>query len=172
MVTEMGRGLHKTSIWMLTASVMMGSLVPPALSHAHDGGTQTHSHHASVSDHDRHGGHHHRGDTHSSPEIGLEVAVSHLHWCLLGIEFSFPVRQDDESNGPQNGHDGQFGVVRFNDDVLTSLRMELPESGEFSSIFDATGVEISHARNLRECPWAINSVWRSAHIARSGVLLI
>lgn len=168
----MRRGLHKTLTWMLTASVVAGSLVPPAMCHSHDDGQQTHSHDASDCHHDHDGDHHHDDDADSSPDNGVEVAAAHIHWNLLGIEFSFPVRQDDESNGPQSGHDGQFGVVRLNDDVLPTLRVEMPETGEFLSVLDTTCVEMSHAMSLCGRRWECNSVCRSAHIERSGVLLI
>ena len=171
----MGRGLYNTLTWMLTASVVTCSLVPPTISHIHDGGRQTHSHHAAETEHDHHhSGHHHNYDhvSYSTPANGVEVPFAHLHWILLGIDFSFPVPQNDESNRPQNAHEGQFLVVQLNDHVMPSLQVELPETGEYPSILDANHVELYHATDLRGSRWENNSVCRNAHIEWSGVLLI
>jgi hypothetical protein len=124
---------------VLSVLVLAWGILPPGVRHAHvGGGDSTHRHdagqtvaHHGPHDHDSVDGHdadhaHHSGDGNHQHETGLDVSLSadcvvHLHWRLLGIEFSMPVSQEP-ADGEDDVDTGVPAIVRMSDELVPVAR--------------------------------------------------
>jgi hypothetical protein len=111
---------------LLSALVLAWGIAPPAIRHGHEGGEDSSHRHDAVAYH----GHDHddRGyfadeasqpaDSGVSPTV-LRGLVVHLHWSLLGVDYSMPVSEDDQPGDVSNPAD--LVVVRLVDSVPTPV---------------------------------------------------
>ena len=104
--------------YLLSLLVMAWGILPPALHHAHEGGSDTgHRHTAEVKTGEPHNGHHHShtddhgvGRTTGTPMLAGDW-VAHIHWWLFGIEFSLPT--SGKSDDPAERHGTETLSVRL-----------------------------------------------------------
>lgn len=82
---------------LLSATVFLGSVIPPAIQHAHANGSQSHDH-----DHQAHADHTHLHlDTHSSHESPSEsFQAEHCHLTFLGWDLHLPSSNSPELPSP------------------------------------------------------------------------
>jgi hypothetical protein len=111
---------------MLVALAVASGTCPPALRHAHEGGEDSgHRHSSHILDLDH--GHPHQGDPHHhTPNLELSSTMRecsvHLHWVLLGFNFSFPATPDGHDPDHPNGFEPV--MVRLVEDVLIASPCE------------------------------------------------
>ena len=87
---------------LLSALVLAWGVVPPAVRHSHEGGADVNHRHEVAAHHGHeHHGHSHDEDWHPG---GAKVSASvlrglvvHLHWSFLGLDFSVPLSDDEQS---------------------------------------------------------------------------
>lgn len=193
----MKRMLHKALSLLLTAAVLCGSLLPPAVCHAHVAGDQAHTHSPAVTDHrqpvhhdhksdDRHShdangrkarAHHHPSDdrdresTTLSGVEGTRAVSAHLHLSLIGIAASLLVPTGNDSDALQ------LQITSLLDDVIPAGRVALPGADDATvAAPQALDVPVETALSaaarlcVRESDRGL--LCDSARRERSGVLLI
>ena len=100
---------------LLSALVLAWGVAPSAIRHGHEGGEDTSHRHDAVAHH----GHHDdaRGHLTNEDSQAVEAELSsavlrnlvvHLHWNLLGVDFSVPVSEDEQ---PSDGSSAEELVV-------------------------------------------------------------
>ena len=118
---------QKTMNLLLSALVLAWGIVPPGFQHAHVGGSEpTHLHskcHA-VAHHDSHD--HESDEEHHEPATDPDVSllagyVLHLHWRLLGVEFSMPLPEQPVGGG-DDGDTVPPTVVRVMNEVVPATQ--------------------------------------------------
>lgn len=108
---------------LLSASVLMWGMVPPAIRHSHEGGTDPEHRHDAVAEYGQEHGGHHDGADHRHEEWRLSVSVAlrafavHLHWDLFGVDFSMPASQD----GEQDTRAFRSALIRLVDELPTLI---------------------------------------------------
>lgn len=130
---------------IVSTAVLANSVLPPAVYHAHVGGSLKHSHQldeSEGSDFDHLAGHHHqdmpkrhahRDDVESRRRHGEErrsfdIPAPHSHISIAGFEFSLPLRFDGQSDGPFSpvtDDTGIIDIVRLTDDFTTVPRIDV-----------------------------------------------
>lgn len=107
--------------FVLSSVVVAWGICPPAMRHAHEGGNDTSHRHVAAADQHEHGHSHpsglppHESRVDASATMG-ECAV-HLHWVLLGFDFSLPVSPD--THDPERLGSFEPVMVRLVDDLIT-----------------------------------------------------
>ena len=102
---------QKTMSLLLSALVLVWGVIPPGVEHTHTGGNDASHKHDKCDDVAHHDSHNHHGDDghheHATvPDVSLSADnVLHLHWQLLGMEFSMPVPEE-----PADGSDNESSV--------------------------------------------------------------
>ena len=111
--------------YLLSLLVMAWGILPPALRHAHeDGDDPSHRHAAHAEISEPHDGHHHpQADDHGydeavdgTPALARDWVV-HVHWTLLGFDFSLPT--PDDGDEPDDRRATEAVLVRLVDDLPT-----------------------------------------------------
>ncbi len=148
---------------VLSAVVFTWGIVPPATQHTHVGGSDsTHRHddcyevaQHDCHDHESHEGHH---ECATVPQVSLPADYAlHLHWRLLGIEFSIPMPHSPLPGEPADDTDDAGAAA-----VPVIVRV-------MNEIVPATQAGPSFARVLLAAVRApsVGVVWSAAPIARS-----
>ena len=192
----MGRWCHKLLVLLLSSSVLVTGLLPPAVLHAHTTGHASHDHDSAEREHRHHGHSHDHGDGHSHEHSqvresesdavrhpgtsdGIQVFARHLHVTVLGLTFSVPTPEPAESSFPLNPLDDDDGceLVRLSGDSVTVSRVNPDTAIDVSVVWSVPLAESGRAV-------VANAFWRraqradricledSARFERSGVLLI
>lgn len=190
--------LHKANAVLLSGAVLLSSVLPPAVCHAHVGGDQKHSHHSAERDHrangHREGGHHHdlapEGD-HShhcdgelghhghGDEHGIEHPTTHLHASIAGFDFTLPLPGDGNPHGqypPVSDNGDIVGVVRLTDDFTVGWQSDLASMVKLS-VVDVLTIDVAADKDDARARWLHGRADRTflcdiARCERSGVLLI
>jgi len=183
----MARVFHNVTTLLLTAAVLTGSLVTPAVRHSHSEGDRPHSHATDVVDddpsHEHHGHAHGKNDVHGSrhrhaPNAPVMEELSdqapHLHISLLGFDFTFP--QEGEPTGPPVPDDkGRLVVLRITPDVVSNSTVAFADLVDLSPVPSASAgqndLEMSPAAKSLVRPIDRILLCDSARCERSGVLL-
>ena len=187
----MGRLFHKALTLLLTTAVLTGSLLPPALSHAHAEGDRPHSQRSEAVINDDHAHSHHtekhdhadhseqdRGE--SMPPFlvgGTKESSIHLHVFVFGIDFSIPMPHRDGSDDPLTPDDGgHIEYVRLTTDVVLASRVDLSVAVDVAAAASVFPDRHDAALSLT-ARFGIRTVDRillcdGARFERSGVLLI
>lgn len=156
----MTRQLHHSLVLLLAATLLAGSLLPPAVCHAHAEGDRPHSHPPAT----------HSGTSHSHSHL-----AAHLHLSLVEIVLSLVVPTEDNSDTP-SPHDNELiphDVIAFGTDAMgcSSIEVRRPETMALANSATPThsasaarghGVHAPHQSLLSD----------SARCQRCGVLLI
>jgi hypothetical protein len=113
----MTRHLHHSLILLLTATLLTGSLLPPAVCHAHADSDRPHSHPPAA----------HSGTSHSHSHL-----TAHVHLSLVEIVLSLVVPTGDNSD-TSNPHDNNLiphDVIAFGTDAMgcSSIEVRRPET--------------------------------------------
>jgi hypothetical protein len=128
--------LRQTSInLLLSVLVLTWGIIPPGVQHVHAGGSDVgHQHQIDQHDADHKVGHHgsqghksddghhsdgHHHDTKTSDIRLLADYVCHIHWRLLGVEFSTPV-SEKPVEGDDDGDTLGPTIVRMTSQVVTA----------------------------------------------------
>jgi hypothetical protein len=183
----LARLFHKLTTASLVTAILAGSLLSPAVHHAHSGGAVPHSHSAELAGHDashEHHGHCHDGHTHcphdrdpSRVPLPGDLAdhAVHLHVSLLWFNFTLPL-EGNPSESPVPFGEETSVVLRLTPDavpssasVLVDLLDQWSTAPARAKPRDASGPS---AANSRQRPVDRNLLCDSARGARSGVLLI
>ena len=96
---------------LLSALVLAWGAIPPGVEHAHVGGSDGNHRHDKCYEVAGHGSHDHESyEDHHEQATEVDVSlladsVLHLHWQLLGMEFSMPVPEE-----PADGSDNESSV--------------------------------------------------------------
>ncbi len=176
--------LHRSISLLLTAAVLAGAVLPPAVGHAHVGGDESHSHeqeHA-YDDHVHHHAHQHVDEGHGDDRNGDDVfgsSVPHLHLSVAGFNFSLPLPIDGHSHRPflpMNDDVGVFAVVSLTDDFTIVSQVDLATIVDVS-VADVVTSDVSTDEDDARARWLKGRADRiflcdSARCERSGVLLI
>ncbi|MFV2069875.1 MAG: hypothetical protein ACC645_23160 [Pirellulales bacterium] len=112
---------------LLSVLVLAWEIVPPWVQHAHLGGSDvTHRHNGcdEVADHASHN--HESDDEHHDHATVSDVSlladdVLHLHWRLLGVEFTMPVREEPVE-GNNDGNTVPPAIVRVMSEVVPATQ--------------------------------------------------
>ncbi len=193
----MGRWCHKLLVLLLSSSVLVTGLLPPAVLHAHTTGHASHDHDSAERDHHPHvhdhchehgNGHSHQHSQvreseydavrHPDTSNVIRVVARHLHVTVLGLTFSVPTPEPAESSFPPNplGEDG-CELVRLSGDSVTVSRVNPDTAIDVSVIWSIPVADSGDSL-------VANAFWRRAQRAdrvclgdsvrfeRSGVLLI
>jgi hypothetical protein len=107
--------LRTTTGLLLSAAVLLGSIVPPGQRHAHAAGDVPHNHDKQhAHDHSGDAHHHHTTDQHglSTPAV-KPAAVAHVHFACWLFDLTMPVRDESETEDNQ-----PLYLVRLIDDCL------------------------------------------------------
>ncbi len=102
---RMTRHLHHSLVLLLTATLLAGSLLPPAVCHAHAEGERPHSHPPAT----------HSGTSHSHSH-----QAAHVHLSLVEIVLSLVVPTENNSDAP-SPHDNDLithDVIAFGSDAM------------------------------------------------------
>ncbi len=102
---RMTRHLHHSLVLLLTATLLAGSLLPPAVCHAHAEGERPHSHPPAT----------HSGTSHSHSH-----QAAHVHLSLVEVVLSLVVPTENNSNAP-SPHDNDLithDVIAFGSDAM------------------------------------------------------
>jgi len=156
--------------------------MPPAIRHAHQGGSDRDHSHDTVANHDPAPGHHHHhhegaDHRHEHPDTTAPTVLGdylvHLHWKLFGLDFCMPAPQQSE-------HDEDRGalrpaLVRFVDELPTLI----PGGGHWQGVpvvaAPAPGPRVVAVKTSPlHPPNLVVSIplCDSARLERSGVLLV
>ncbi len=169
---------QKTMNLLLSALVLAWGIVPPGVQHVHAGGSDpTHGHGerdemAHDGSHDHESDHEHHDHAMVTDLSLLADYVLHLHWRLLGVEFSMPMPEkpvdDDEGTVPP-------AVVR----VMNEEGLTMQTGPSFGRVMLAVTCTPSAdvVQKLEAVPRLPNLVTSiplcdSARLERSGVLLV
>lgn len=156
---------------LLAAAVLVGSVMPPAIQHAHAGGDKTHDHWANKQ-HTPHRHSHHHGERNKVAEE--QKAHRHLH--LFGFDLHLPVNESPTTPGRGNQSSGEeLILVRLldTDAAMTSqqsverLFVTVPSLATISP--ETAGLTLQSDQRERSTS---NPLCDSARCERSGVLLI
>lgn len=182
----MRNGFQKKSMGlMLSALVLAWGVVPPGFEHAHAGGGDSNHRHDVRHNVKHQDGHHHDHDAHHHDSdlahhvhpadidvMVFEEDVRHIHWQLLGVEFSLPLpttpaEGEREENVPPM-------VVRAMNEVVSPTQTGPPIDRVLLVGNCAPGADV--VCNLEPIPRSRNFVTSiplcdSARLERSGVLL-
>jgi hypothetical protein len=164
----------------LSALVLAWGLAPPGIRHGHEGGEdRSHRHNGGANDEDHNDGRVllANGD---SRQVGSERSpvvlcslVVHLHWSLLGVDFSVPVSDGDRSDNGSSS--GDPVVVRLVDSVPTPA-LERDRSVNCDSVtvqHSGLAADVDQASSLTPVgPTPSAPLCDRARHERSGVLLI
>lgn len=197
----MGRRLHNLLTTLLSCTVLLAALLPPAVSHVHAVGDQPHSHEAAEQNQHSHShshghGHHHENghpahhastDDHETPSdrddegaAATLASTAHIHVTIAGLNFSLPLPSDSGSNTPLmpvDDHGDGNGVFRLTSDTVTVPRVDLSSAIDVSVASPMLVDSVAGLMNAA-AQWM---QWRatdrvclcdSARCERSGVLLI
>jgi hypothetical protein len=178
----MARLIHNLVTHLLIAAVMSGSLVSPAVWHAHVDGNLPHSHEADVASHDARHEHHRHGhgtphDHESSDRVERKLSdcAAHCHVALLWFDFTLP--HEGEPSEPQNPFGERPVIVKpIIPDAVTNSIGTLT-TWKYLTGAPAVFAELSDAANSPVQQALYRPVDRillcdSARCERSGVLLI
>jgi hypothetical protein len=171
----------------LIAAILVASLLPPAVHHAHAGGGVPHSHAADLAGHDAsheqhrhcHGQHPHaHGDRDASRVSSpghLADNAAHLHIALLWFDFVLPL-EGNPGEAPLPVGEESLVVLRLTPDALSSLARVIVDlvdqwsaAAAPAALRNAQGFLAAKPRQGRADR---NLLCDSARGARSGVLLI
>lgn len=170
---------QKTTNLLLSALVLAWGIVPPGVQHVHAGGSDpTHGHgerHEVAHD----GSHHHESDDeHHDQATVSDVSlpaddVLHLHWRLLGVEFSMPVSEEPVEDDA-DGDAVPSAIVRVISEIVPATQAGPAFGRVLPAAICAPGADV--ARSLEPIPRPPNLVTSiplcdSARLERSGVLL-
>jgi hypothetical protein len=165
---------------LLSASVLVWGIVPPAIRHAHEGGGKRDHRHDAAARHDLKSHHHHHRDGADHPHEHEHVAeptalgdfVVHLHWTLFGLDFSVPASQQGE-NDEEDGA-SRLALIRLVDE-LPAVAPGGPDSPGVSLVTPPLpGTElVAVETSPSHAPHSVASIplCDSARLERSGVLL-
>jgi len=172
---------RKVMSLLLSALLLAWGLVPPGFQHAHSGGSDfTHRHdngrevaHSGSHGHDSDDQHHEHA---ALPDVSLFADYAdyalHLHWQLLGVEFSMPV-----SEKPVDGNDegtAPPAFVRVMNEVFP-VGQAGPSFGRvlLSAICTPSADVVRSLEPVPRSPNFVTSIplCDSARLERSGVLL-
>jgi hypothetical protein len=183
----LARLFHKLMTALLVAAILSGSLLSPAMRHAHAGGGVPHSHTADLAGRDRsheqhrhcHGGHPHTHDdrdaSRESSQGHLAEDAAHLHIALLWFDFTLPL-EGDPGEAPLPVGEESLVVLRLTPDAVFSVAHVVVEmvdqwtaAAAPAALRDAEGLLAVRPPQGRADQ---NLLCDSARGARSGVLLI
>jgi hypothetical protein len=183
----LARGVHKLMTASLIAVILFGSLLSPAVHHAHVGGGVPHSHAADLAVHDAsheqhkhsHGGHTHthhgRDASRVSPQGHLADDAAHLHIALLWFDFTLPL-ESNPGEAPLPVGEESLVVLRLTPDAVCSVAhvvVDLVDQWSAAAApAESGGAEGLWAAKPRQGGADRNLLCDSARGARSGVLLI
>jgi len=164
---------------LLSAMVLAWGIVPPGYQHTHAGGRDsTHQHEdcqevARHVSHDRESGDGHHAHT-SAPDVSLLADyVLHLHWRLLGVEFSMPV-PEEPVEGDDDGNTVPPVIVRGMSEVVPTT-LASPSFGRvlLAAICTPNADMVRILTPVLRSPNLVTSIplCDSARLERSGVLL-
>ena len=164
---------------VLSALLLASGVVPPGIQHAHAGGSDaTHRHdgfhdaifHAS---HSQESNNEHHVDAARADASLLADCVLHLHWQILGMEFSIPVPE-----APSDGnHDSSAvlpAVVRAMKEIMPATQTGPSFGGVvLSGDLRLDTAVVSNLSTIPRLPNLATSIplCDSARLERSGVLL-
>ncbi len=164
---------------LLASLVLAWAIVPPTVRHGHEGGEDSGHRHDSVGQHvhDRDSrGHSEDGGlppagVESPPSIRGELVV-HLHWCVLGLDFSLPLSERAPSWDERyvarpaivSLGDGLPAPARDNHGASLTLAAMLPTG------LDSPVAPASATAAVDDCPSA--TLCDRARHERSGVLVV
>ncbi len=170
---------QKTLSLLLSALVLAWGIVPLGFQHAHAGGNKpTHIHdkcremvHHDSHDHESDEEHHEHA-TDSNVSL-LADYVLHLHWRLLGVEFSMPVSEEPVEDDV-DGDAVPSAIVRMISEIVPATQAG-PSLGRVLLAVTCTS-NADVVRNSDPVPRPPNLVTSiplcdSARLERSGVLL-
>lgn len=166
---------------LLSAAVLAWGTVPPALRHAHEGGSETgHSHEALAEHHDA-GEHHrrprvghsheHEGRVAKESTVAGEVAT-HFHWAVFGLDFTMPARQDGEPD-ERESVSGPV-LVRLTDELPTVTSGDREAPGGLLAAPPSGGLKLAAVEDAPPRPCHLVTsipLCDTARLERSGVLL-
>ena len=173
------RSWRKVLSVVLSALMLVWGTVPPGVQHAHAGGSAANHRHDNCHEVAQHGSHDHDLDDehheHATlPDVSrLAGYVLHLHWRLLGVEFSLPV---PEAPVDGNGNEGTVppAVVRMMNEIVPA-RQASPSFGRvlLTAICAPSTDVVSNLEPIPRPPNLVTSMplCDSARLQRSGVLL-
>ncbi len=170
---------QKTMNLLLSALVLAWGIVPPGVQHVHAGGSDpTHGHggrhevaHDGSHDHESDDEHH---DHAAVSDVSLSAdAVLHLHWRLLGVEFSMPVPEEPVEDDA-DGDAVPPAIVRMISEIVPATQAGPSFGRVLLAAICAPGADV--VRSLEPIPRPPNLVTSiplcdSARLERSGVLL-
>ena len=172
----------KTVNLLLSALVLAWGIAPPGMQHAHSGGNDnTHRHDTHQQDAHRndacretaaHTSHDHERETVWDFSLPADF-VLHLHWQLLGVEFSIPAPEEPADNDDDR-NTIPAAVVRVMNEVVPTAQAG-PSFGRVLSA-DTCISSADLVSSLQPVPRWANQITSlplcdSARFERSGVLL-
>lgn len=169
---------QKTMSLLLSGLVAVWGIVLSGVQHTHVGGTDPTHRHDKCHEVVRHDSHSHESDEgHHKYATDADLSLSaddvlHLHWQLLGVEFSMPV-----SDEPTDG-DGEGSAVPVVVRVMNEEGMTTQAGPSFGRVLAAAACvpNVDLVRGSESEPRPPNLVTSiplcdSARLERSGVLL-
>ena len=170
---------RKTMTLLLSALVLAWGIVPPGIQHAHMGGSNSTHRHDNCQEVAHHDSHDHESDeehhehTTETPVSQLADYVLHLHWRLLGVEFSMPVPEEPVEGG-DDGNTVPLAIVRGMSEVVP-LTLTSPSFGRvlLAAICTPSADVVRSLEPIPRSPNLVTSIplCDSARLERSGVLL-
>lgn len=126
------RAVRTLMTLLLSAAMLLGGLMPPAVQHAHADGDQSHSHQTACSAAGQHEHPHSHPHNHAPGHAQSDVVQGqtlHRHVSLFGLDLFMPVRdhQDLPNNGSDAGDDAAVTLVRL---VETAVVLASAPAGE------------------------------------------
>ena len=183
---------------LLSCSVFLTALVPPAVSHSHTVSDLPHTQKVSeqeqcqqahIHNHTHGNGHSHHHQQTSCPENSgsqtkrhseaIPVSAAHVHFTFFGLSLSLPSPHDAGSNAPfmPGDYGDESGVIRITDDTLTVSRVDITSAVDVSiallvTVDAAVALESEAAQRRHRTAADHIRLCDSARHERSGVLLI
>ena len=164
---------------LLSALVLAWGAIPPGVEHAHVGGSDANHQHDKCDEMAHHGLHDHESDEdhHEHATVSdvslLADNVLHLHWQLLGLEFSIPV-PEEPADGTEDEGTAVPAVVRVMNENVPAAQAGPSFDRVFLAAICAPSIDV--VWSLEPIPRPLDLVTSiplcdSARLERSGVLL-
>lgn len=169
---------------LLSGMVLAWGVIPPGVEHAHTGGNDASHQHVKCEDVAHHDSHNHHGDDghheHATvPDVSLLADnVLHLHWQLLGLEFSIPVPEEPADGTEDEGTEDEGTTVSTFVRVMNENVLATQAGPSFGRVLLAAtcAPSVDVVWSLEPIPLPLDLVTSiplcdSARLERSGVLL-
>jgi len=118
-------GYQRSVRLVLGAAVLLSSMIPPGVCHAHAEGDRPHRHDHSHHRRDEHGDYG-REKSHDDDERAVTEAVPHIHINVFGFELTMPSSDREDQKGPHVVT--ELVLIASNNPAIVGARAELLRS--------------------------------------------